>query len=155
MFFLIHFIGFFFTESKGEGERVGNIDERETSIGCLPHTSYWGWDCSQGACPWPESSLWPLSPQALSTEPNWSGKVWIILSLILLDQIRNSELSKNLNNIQLSKAHSPVMKKKKKNDRPPFPCLALLQIPPLKVFHCFLAGGILRNWNLEKPFIVG
>ncbi|KAK1327757.1 hypothetical protein QTO34_012664 [Cnephaeus nilssonii] len=29
-------------ERKGEGERVRNIDERETSISCLLHTPYWG-----------------------------------------------------------------------------------------------------------------
>ena len=62
----------FFTERKREGQRVRNVDERETSTSCLLHTPHWGCARNQGTCPWPESNPGPFSLQAdaLSTEPN-------------------------------------------------------------------------------------
>ena len=43
----------FFTERKGGGQRVRNIDERETLISCLLHTPYWAYQYArnQGTCP--------------------------------------------------------------------------------------------------------
>ena len=50
----------FLTERKGEGSKFRNMDERETSISCLLHTSYCECAWNQGTCPWPKS-IWELS----------------------------------------------------------------------------------------------
>ena len=55
-FLKIYFIDFF-TVRKGEEERIRNIDERETSISCLPYTPYWG--CALNQRTWPLPGIEP------------------------------------------------------------------------------------------------
>ena len=93
-----------FRVRERQGEKEGNINERDTSMcGCLSHTPHWGSGPQPRHVPWWKSNQRPFGSQASaqSTEPQQPGLyIYIIYICIFIFKPHLLEIWAHLKNNQ-------------------------------------------------------